>query len=206
MRSVSKTKSASPTSRTGLHDAKGHRLYLTAAERAAFLVAAQHFPREVRTLCVILHDTGCRVSEALALTPERVDFSGKAVVFETLKKRTRGVFRAVPVPDATLDLLAMVHGLRERRKRQQKPEPLWPWSRITAWRRVLEVMDAAKIKDGPHKCPKGLRHGYGVHAISKSIPLNMLSKWMGHASLAVTAIYANALGEEQRNIAARMWT
>jgi len=206
MRSVSKTKSPSPSSRTGLHDAKGHRLYLTAAERAAFLVAAQHFPREVRTLCVILHDTGCRVSEALSLTPDRVDFSGKAVVFETLKKRTRGVFRAVPVPDATLDLLAMVHGLRERKKRQQKTELLWPWSRITAWRRVLEVMDAAKIKDGPHKCPKGLRHGYGVHAISKNIPLNMLSKWMGHASLEVTAIYANALGEEQRNIAARMWS
>jgi integrase/recombinase XerD len=67
-------------------------------------------------------------------------------------------------------------------------------------------MDAAKIKDGPHKCPKGLHHGYGVHAISRNIPLNMLSKWMGHASLEVTAIYANALGEEQRNIAARMWT
>jgi integrase len=146
MPSVSKTKSASPSSRTGLHDATGHRLYLTAAERVAFLVAAQHFSREVRTLCVILHDTGYRVSEALALTPERVDFSGKAVVFETLKKRTRGVFRAVPVPDATLDLLAMVHGLRERKKRQQKTDPLWPWSRVTAWRRVLEVMDAAKIK------------------------------------------------------------
>jgi integrase len=45
-----------------------------------------------------------------------------------------------------------------------------------------------------------------VHAISKNIPLNMLSKWMGHASLEVTAIYANALGEEQHNIAARMWS
>jgi hypothetical protein len=66
MPSVSKPKSASPTARMGLHDATGHRLYLTAAERAAFLVAAQYFPCEVRTLCVILHDTGCRVSEALA--------------------------------------------------------------------------------------------------------------------------------------------
>jgi integrase len=102
MRSVSKAKS-SPSSRLGLHDRKGHRLYLTAEERAAFLTAAQHFPREVRTLCVILHDTGCRISEALALTADRVDFSGKAVVFETLKKRTRGVF-APCRPDATLDL------------------------------------------------------------------------------------------------------
>ncbi len=159
----------------------------------------------MRTLCVLLHDTGCRISEALALTSDRVDFSGKAVIFETLKKRTRGVFRAVPVPDATLDLLAMVHGLRERRRRKQHPTQLWPWSRATAWRRVIEVMDAAKIKKGPQKCPKGLRHGYGVHAINKHVPLNMLSKWMGHASLDVTAIYANALGEEQRTIAARMW-
>ena len=124
MRSVSKTKSTASAARTGLHDAKGHRLYLTAAERAAFLVAAQHFSREVRTLCVILHDTGCRVSEALSLTPDRVDFFGKVVVFETLKKRKRGVFRTVPVPDTALDLLAMVHGLRERQKRPQKMEPL----------------------------------------------------------------------------------
>jgi integrase len=67
-------------------------------------------------------------------------------------------------------------------------------------------MGAAGIADGPHKCPKGLRHGYGVHAIGCGVPLNMLSKWMGHASLEVTAIYANALGEEQYNIAARMWS
>jgi integrase/recombinase XerD len=69
----------------------------------------------------------------------------------------------------------------------------------------MEVMNAAKIPEGPHKCPKGLRHAYGVMAITNGIPLNMVSKWMGHASLEVTAIYANALGEEQRAIASRMW-
>ncbi|NOT57461.1 MAG: tyrosine-type recombinase/integrase [Deltaproteobacteria bacterium] len=94
---------------------------------------------------MILHDTGFRISEALALTSDRVDFSGKAVVFETLKKRTRGVFRAVPVRDVTLDLLAMVHGLRERKKRHQQPALLWPWSRATAWRRVLEVMARLRV-------------------------------------------------------------
>ena len=206
MRSVANRKIPLKSAPLGLHDAKGHRLYLTAEERAAFLVAARQFPVEIRTFCTLLHDTGCRVSEALAVTSEQIDFSSKAVTFETLKKRKRGVYRAVPVPDATLDQLDMVHKLREQQKhRKQKAAPLWPWHRATAWRYVLAVMDAAKIKDGPHKCPKGLRHGYGVHAISRNIPLNMLSKWMGHASLEVTAIYANALGEEQRNIAARMW-
>jgi hypothetical protein len=59
------------------------------------------------------------------------------------------------------------------------------------------------LKNGERKSLANF-FGYSMTA-SKSIPLNMLSKWMGHASLEVTAIYANALGEEQRNIAARMW-
>jgi integrase/recombinase XerD len=34
----------------------------------------------------------------------------------------------------------------------------------------------------------------------------MLSKWMGHSIMEITAIYANAVGEEQQAIAARMWS
>ena len=52
-----------------LHDAQGKRLYLTADERVAFLAAAAKAARPVRTLCGVLHTIGCRVSEALALTP-----------------------------------------------------------------------------------------------------------------------------------------
>jgi hypothetical protein len=50
-----------------LYDPQGRRLYLTAEERKAFLNAARDAPREVRTFCLVLHDTGCRISEALAL-------------------------------------------------------------------------------------------------------------------------------------------
>ena len=88
-----------------LHDAQGKRLNLTAEERLAFMAAAARAARPVRTLCAVLHTTGCRISEALALTPEHVDLPGKAVVFETLKKRRRGVYRAVPVPPGLLDQL-----------------------------------------------------------------------------------------------------
>ena len=80
-----------------LHDAQGKRLYLTADERQAFMSAAAKAERPVRTLCAVLHDSGCRISEALALTPERIDLNGQAIVFETLKKRRKGVYRAVPM-------------------------------------------------------------------------------------------------------------
>jgi integrase/recombinase XerD len=81
-----------------LYDSQGKRLYLTADERRAFIAAAATADRLVRTLCSVLHDTGCRISEALALTSENIDLSGRAVMFESLKKRRRGIYWAVPVP------------------------------------------------------------------------------------------------------------
>lgn len=188
-----------------LHDAEGRRLYLTEAERRAFLQAAALAPREVRTFCAVLQATGCRISEALALTADRVDLAGRVIVFESLKKRRRGIYRAVPVPPELLDILDLVHGLREAQRRGQAKALLWPWSRMTGFRRVQEVIAATGIADGPHACPKGLRHGFGVQAVSKGIALNMVQKWLGHAQLTTTAIYANAVGEEEQSIAARMW-
>ena len=46
----------------------------------------------------------------------------------------------------------------------------------------------------------------GVAAVSAGIPLNLVQKWLGHAQLTTTAIYANAVGAEEKTIAQRMWT
>ena len=97
-------------------------------------------------------------------TARQIDLSGRAVVFESLKKRRRGIFRAVPVPPELLDTLDLVHGIREAQRRGRATALLWPWSRMTGYRRVQEVIAAAGIPDGPRACPKGLRHGFGVHS------------------------------------------
>src|SRR3954452_17180811 len=166
-----------------LYDAEGRRLYFTEDERRAFVTAAAKAPREVRTFCGVLHGTGCRISEALALTVQQIDLSGRVVVFESLKKRKRGVFRAVSVPPELLDTLDMVHGLREAQRRGQTKALLWPWSRMTAFRRVQEVIQRRGIPVAPHACPKGRWHGFGVQAVSRGIALNMVQKWLGHAQL-----------------------
>jgi integrase/recombinase XerD len=44
-----------------------------------------------------------------------------------------------------------------------------------------------------------------IVAFTKGIQLNMLQKWMGHADMKTTAIYANAMGAEEQSIAAKMW-
>lgn len=183
----------------------GQRKYLTDSELKSFLHAAERADREVRTFCAVLLYTGCRISEALALTPERIDLTG-VIVFESLKKRKKGVFRAVPVPPELLDALDLVHGIREAQKGKGRSMPLWTWSRTTSWRRVKAVMEAAGIEDEVAASPKGLRHGFGVKAVGASIPLNLLKNWLGHAQLSTTAIYAEATGEEEKQIAARMWS
>ena len=54
-----------------LYDTHGQRKYLSAPERQAFLAASGKASREVRTFCLALTYTGCRISEALALTADR---------------------------------------------------------------------------------------------------------------------------------------
>jgi integrase/recombinase XerD len=105
--------SARPASGMQLHTLDGARKRLTASERALFLKTAEIGDRDVRTFCMTLAYAGCRLSEALALTADRVDLAAGVLVFESLKKRRSGVFRAVTVPSALLDALDMVHGIRE---------------------------------------------------------------------------------------------
>ena len=122
---------------TLLFDGAGQRKYLTPAQREDFLSAAKVAPEKVFTFCFTLGLTGCRLSEALALTGNRVDISAGLVLLESLKKRRRGVFRAVPLPPDFLDRLASIHDLSTLGDRR-----LWSWSRTTAWRRVKEIMQA----------------------------------------------------------------
>ncbi|HEY0421297.1 MAG TPA: hypothetical protein VGC80_17410 [Acetobacteraceae bacterium] len=98
--SAAQAPSPAPQTGMGLHTADGARKYLTAGEREAFLREAELADCQVRTLCMTLAYAGCRLSEALALTADRVDLAAGVLVFESLKKRRAGIFRNVPVPPA----------------------------------------------------------------------------------------------------------
>ena len=180
-----------------LFDRQGNRKYLIARERLAFVYAASKRPVEQASFCLTMAFTGARISEVLALTATRIDAADEAIVFETLKQRQRGVFRAVPIPRSLVPLLSSYAARREGR--------LWPWGRTTAWKIVKSVMREAGIAECLCK-PKALRHAFAVEAGQKSIPLNIVQRWLGHARIETTAIYASAIGEEERNLARRAWS
>jgi integrase/recombinase XerD len=75
---------------------------------------------------------------------------------------------------------------------------------MTAWRHVKFLMDKAGVVGTP-AMPKGLRHAFGVRAFELNIPPHMVQRWLGHASLRTTGIYGDAIGPEERRLAARTW-
>jgi integrase len=184
----------------------GHRKYLNAAERQRFIRAALHVSIAIRLFCLTLFWSGARISEVLALTPAAIDIESGVINITTLKRRRRGLVRQVPLPRSLLTALNRVFRLRHRlREPKRATERLWKWSRTTAWRYVKAVMIAAGIIGAP-ATPKGLRHAFGVHAVRSGVPLHLVQKWLGHASIRTTAIYLDVIGPEERGIATRMWT
>jgi integrase/recombinase XerD len=148
------------------------------------------------SFCLTIAVTGARISEVLALTSDRIDAANEAIVFDTLKQREDGVFRAVPVPGWLLQRIA--------RLEVAPGERLWPWCRTSGWKIIKALMRKADITD--HLCkPKALRHALGVEAGQRGIPLNIVQRWLGHARIETTAIYTNAIGDEERNLSRRAW-
>lgn len=181
-----------------LYSSGGERKYLNADERTRFIAQAQQCVPEVATFCLILAYTGCRISEALNLTSAAVQHEVQVVSFMTLKRRGLLHVREVPVPEEFLLLLA------DTFSHLKSSSLLWPWGRTFAWEQVKRIMQEADIA-GLHASPKGLRHGFGVHAVQSGVPINMVQKWLGHAQISTTAIYTDAMGPEERSIAGRMW-
>jgi integrase len=188
-----------------LHDAGGRRKYLNVAERRRFIETIRCAPVRVRLFCLMLLQGGGRISETLALAPAAIDLEMGIVSYVTLKRRKRGVVRQVPVQFSVLRELDREFGIRAK---QRDPvlvqRRLWTWNRVTAWRHVKVVMEAASIF-GSAAMPKGLRHTFGVSAFQALVPPHLVQRWLGHASLRTTSIYGDVMGEEERAFAARVW-
>jgi integrase/recombinase XerD len=190
-----------------LFNKQGERLFFNDEERSAFISTADGATDTVRTFCNVLHYTGCNFTEAMNLTFRGIDCAGRAIVFQGSK-----VSRAVPVPDPLLDLLDEVHGIRRTRTGLPADERIWPQTRMTLFTKVTPVIAGAGISGGPHATPKGIRHGFFVHAIRRRILLTRLQKWMGHSEIDYTAAhvadlmrYAPDLLGDERADAERMW-
>jgi integrase/recombinase XerD len=187
-----------------LYTRRGERKYVNRAERRRVLAALEKMKRERALFGLLLVWTGARISEALDVRAGDFQIDRNLVALRTLKRRKPHV-REVPIAPGLMAALDHQFNLGVlQRDADAANGRLWPMSRVTAWRVVKGAMIEAGVVGRPG-CPRGLRHGFGVSTLQAAVPLNMVQKWMGHARMSTTAIYADASGEEEAAFAERFW-
>jgi integrase/recombinase XerD len=194
-----------------LFDQEGNRKYLTQEERSRFYhsidkALSKPQDREKRTFALLLYYSGCRISEGLATTYKKVDYSAQGIVFETLKRRKK-VHRFVPLPESYLTKLDDVHRVKDYqtgRANGKAIDRVWSFGRTTAWKIITKVMVTSSI-EGIQATPKGLRHSFAIRHQLLKTPETMIAAWLGHTDTSMMAIYGRAIGLESREIARRFW-
>jgi integrase/recombinase XerD len=187
-----------------LYARDGARKYLNQTERQRVLAAMAALKPDQALFALTLAWTGARVSEVLALTTSSFQVERGIVALRTLKRRRHHV-RELPIPPELMTALDRHFGLLSgRRDPRGADHRLWPWHRATAWRIIKKVMFHSGV-EGRQACPRGLRHAFGVGSLQSGVPLNLTQRWLGHARISTTAIYANASGPEEIALAARFW-
>lgn len=189
------------TEARSLYDRTGRRKYVNADERRRFHLATQQVEslRDRAFLQTLLY-SGCRISEALEIMPQRIDISNQTLVFRTLKQHGALRYRSVPVPDILLgNFRKIIEG-----EGVDSDQPIWNFCRTTGWLRVKDCMAKAGIVGEMATC-KGLRHGFAIRSIQEKIDTFTVQKWLGHSKAETTAIYLGFVGEDERVLAQRTW-
>ena len=171
--------------------------YLEAHEVNAIIRAADD-PR-ARLLMLEQWRAGLRVSEALALEVSDLSLD---VELPTLRVRSGKGRKARVVPvhpelGAAFQTALAYGNVSEGR--------IIDAHRSTAWRWVQKALERAEqlgaIPPGREVGTHTFRHSYARHLLMNGIPINFLSRWLGHSSIQTTLIYLELVPDPSGSLA-----
>jgi len=153
-----------------------------------------------QALLEVLYGTGARISEAVGLDIDDVDFDAAAVTV----RGKGGRMRVVPLGRYAADALTAY-------LRQARPALLGPtatpalflarggrrMSRQTAWTTLRRAADRAGV-DGV--TPHVLRHSFATHLLDGGADVRVVQELLGHASVTTTQIYTRVTVEHLREV------
>ena len=150
----------------------------------------------------MLYATGCRVSELVGLTLERVDLSNRFVLL--LGKGNKE--RVVPVGHTCCAALSTYYHVRQQLMLQYQQEHDFIFvnnrgGRLTdrSVRRILEKyinMLAIHKNVSPHT----IRHSFATHLLEHGADLRSVQELLGHANLSTTQINTHVSNEHVTNV------
>ncbi len=140
----------------------------------------RHYFPQVADLITVLIDTGMRLSEALDMRYEDIDFTSNLISI-WINKGDRP--RSVPMTNRVRRVLET-----RREDNPVKPFAIKDHQAETAWRSVRKEMGLASDKEF---VIHALRHTCASRMVNRGIDLYIVKDILGHASIVTTQIYAH---------------
>ena len=146
---------------------------------------------QARLIILAQWRAGLRISEALALEVADLNLDDDNPTLR-VREGKGGKDRLVPVhPELGAALRNFLAFSKVRRG------PIFDTSRSTGWRWLKTALERAvelnQIPPGRKVATHTLRHSAARHWLASGVPINVVSRWLGHASLQTTLIYLEVL-------------
>lgn len=153
----------------------------------------------VRNLALIetLYSTGCRVSELCSLTIKDVDFERKEASIIGKGNKERKVYfsaRALSAIKKYLEEWEIKEG-KLFKGRNIITRQLSDLTKSGVENMLRELGKKLNLKIHPHK----FRRTAATHALRRGMPMEVVSKMLGHEDLKTTSLYAQAAEEDLKN-------
>lgn len=135
----------------------------------------------------LMHETGCRPSEAMRAEAGHVDFDAATITMSSKTSRKTGLPRVIYLSPRAV---AIVRELAER----HPSGPLLrdsrgnPWSRDSVCSRFYRLRQ--KLGLPPGWCAETLRHGWITDALEAGVPVATVAALAGHVDTAMVANYS----------------
>lgn len=141
-----------------------------------------------RVLFQFLWQTGVRISEALSITTQDIDWHLKQVRVKSLKRKDHD--RTIPLKEEMLGALATYIQKNEIKSK------LWMMTPQAVHHELKSIVDKAGLPHWIHI--HTFRHSFAVHCLESGITINTLKELMGHANVENTMVYLKVFQPEIR--------
>ena len=138
---------------------------------------------------------GLRVSEALDVRPEDLRLGASPTL--RVRQGKGGKARIVPIHPELQLALSWVPRRPGAPLVEAARGTVWRWVKEAQARAVALGVDLAGRRIGTHT----LRHSYARHLLMNGVPINALSRWLGHANLSTTLVYLELVPDPAGSLA-----
>ena len=172
--------------------------YLEKREVDAIIACAE--PGPPRLLILVQWRAGLRIAEALALTKDDLSLDSELPTLR-VRRGKGGKARLVPVhPELETALRAVLDygqldGYRKMFQCSDRTAHRW------LARAVEKTVLRGDLEPGRAITTHKFRHSCARHWLANGIPINYVSRWLGHASIQSTLVYLELLPDPMGSIA-----